>query len=332
MKRIAVAFLLVLLVCIPAIGLASEPPVLADAQLVQELLPDYTLERGVMSGEDRMLLLMRRADGKPVFVGAVWEKDAWRLTVSTPLPEGTILGVENFTHSLGIPNTQGEGYSYFTVSLAPNGDGTWGVNYMYPPGEGGMEFSLGQYWMTDMYSQWGFVFGEHPWADITTIDWTSLPATYEEAVAQVEQEGWAVVHNPDPQDRLHLRASPSRNAASYGKYYNGTRVRVLKRTGEWAKVQIGPCEGWMMAKYLAFGTAMNQVDFAGFTMLVLGEEAPLYAHYPDSEPCGTLTKQQSYQRSLYVVGVVSDTWYHIWLPYTDEFVYVRQNALWGGNG
>ena len=61
-------------------------------------------------------LLMEKPDGTLVFVGCVqgaWNE--WQLTESTPLPEGTILGVENFTHSLGIPSRK----YYDCVSVEP---------------------------------------------------------------------------------------------------------------------------------------------------------------------------------------------------------------------
>lgn len=61
-----------------------------------------------------------------------------------------------------------------------------------------------------------------------------------------------VVANPDPEDRLHLRVSTSTTSASLGKYYNGTQVVVLKTYANgWAKVQIGPLDGYMMTQYLS---------------------------------------------------------------------------------
>ena len=72
----------------------------------------------------------------------------------------------------------------------------------------------------------------------------------------------AVVNNPDARDRLHLRKNAYGSADSLGKYYNGTVVNVLPDTrenAEWAHVRIGGTEGYMEAKYLAFGDAGRQV-------------------------------------------------------------------------
>ena len=80
-----------------------------------------------------------------------------------------------------------------------------------------------------------------------------------------------VVNNPDPADRLHLRSEPRTDAASLGKYYNGTPVSVLEdNTGGWTKVYIGGdvggAEGYMQTQFLAFGDDCAKVKL----------ELPLY--------------------------------------------------------
>ena len=63
---------------------------------------------------------------------------------------------------------------------------------------------------------------------------------------------YAYVCNPDSTDRLHLRAAPSANAASLGKYYNGVQVLVLDDAGGgYLHVLVGPLEGYMKASYLS---------------------------------------------------------------------------------
>ncbi len=70
----------------------------------------------------------------------------------------------------------------------------------------------------------------------------------------------AVVNNPNPKDRLHLRVSAKQSSESYGKYYNGVQVEILDYTNtEWVKVRVGGAVGYMMRKYLAFGSATNRV-------------------------------------------------------------------------
>ncbi len=71
------------------------------------------------------------------------------------------------------------------------------------------------------------------------------------AAAWAEEARYAVVNNPVPADRLNLRAQPSRDAQSLGKYVNGVCVKVLEDQGEWAHVQVGQARGYMMNAYLA---------------------------------------------------------------------------------
>ncbi len=83
----------------------------------------------------------------------------------------------------------------------------------------------------------------------------------------------AVVNNPNPQDRLHLRAEPSMTSQSLGKYYNGTPVKIIEyRTDEWVKVVVGyptgpdyeAYVGYMLEKYLTstFDGAADKVKSA----------------------------------------------------------------------
>lgn len=98
--------------------------------------------------------------------------------------------------------------------------------------------------------------------DLFADDLTTLPCTSEELTAQLDRTGLAVVCNPDPNDRLHLRTKPSREANSLGKFWNGTPVRVLGERDGWCQVEIGTdgrLTGWMLKKYLVTGAKMDQV-------------------------------------------------------------------------
>ena len=80
-----------------------------------------------------------------------------------------------------------------------------------------------------------------------------------------ESDHLAVVNNPDPTDRLHLRMKAFGSAKSLAKYYNGTVVVILRDTkpeDEWAHVQVGEAIGYMQAQYLAQGDAGRQVESA----------------------------------------------------------------------
>ncbi|MDR0896252.1 MAG: SH3 domain-containing protein [Oscillospiraceae bacterium] len=66
---------------------------------------------------------------------------------------------------------------------------------------------------------------------------------------------YATVNNPNPADRLNLRAQASSGSTSLGKYYNGTSVRVLEYGNTWCYVQVEGKTGYMMTRYLYFGSA-----------------------------------------------------------------------------
>ena len=314
--------LLLALMMTAGIALASEPANPADPAMVATLLPNYAFVEGIDDG-DVLRLLMRNASNELVFVGCVKSANGtWSLTESTPLPEGTGLGLENFTHSLRIPS----GTYYDGVSVDPYADGTWGVSFILPNG-GGM-IHLRQHMVYDgIYEHEGAI-GTHPWSDITVIDWSSLPTTEAEALAQLDTTGWAVVNNPDRADRLHLRASPDQEAASHGKYYNRTPVQIRKYGKDWCAVTVCGVEGYMMTRYLAFGTDMDSVNAAWpeLTRKEHLEEVRLY-----ESPRATSKYILHRLTDVKIMGVAGD-YYHVWLPDTEEYGYVHMDDLWEGNG
>lgn len=319
--------ILLMLMLIFSMALASEPANPADPAMIAELLPGHTLVEGIDDG-DELRLLMKRGDGALVFVGGVrGEEGSWLFTESTPLPEGTYLGVENFTHSLGIPS----GTYYTAVNVNPYTDGTWGVSMVMPDASG--LFNLGKHQIEPNFdSRIIGPFGDHPWNDISTIDWTTLPASYEEARAHLDSSDWAVVNNPNQEDRLHLRVSPDQDAASLGKYYNCTPVHIREYGSKWCAVTVCGLDGWMMTRYLAFGTDMDSVEYAG-PWLTWKENLPedrLYQRPCISSPYAAKAEPE-YWPKFYILGVVED-FYHVWMPYTEEYGYIHMDDLWEGNG
>ena len=167
--------------------------------------------------------------------------------------------------------------------------------------------------------------------DLFEADLKNLPYTEEELMDALDRDGWAVVHNPNPKDRLHLRTAPKKGAQSLGKFYNGTPMRVLENLGEWCHVCIGldeHLEGYMMTKYLTFGKQMDDVKWA-FPQKSLLEENSYRSVYVDmnlSEDGNTI-----HEGSYWIVGVVEDDLYII-LTETGETGYAPQDWFWEGNG
>ena len=318
MRKLLILFLLLL----TATAYAAEAANPADPEMVARILPtkDLTLVQGIDDG-DELRLLMQRKDGELLFVGGVKEDSGWILTYSSPLPDGTILGVENFTHSLGIPN----GTYCDAVSVQPYADGTWGVSLVYRNGIG-MIF-LGKHVVFEEVQEIEGYFGDHPWADITCIDWTSLPQCYAEAVARIDTSTWAVVNNPDPEDRLNLRTTPHRSAPSLGKYYNRTPVRIREYGEQWCAVRIGRFEGYMMTQFLAFGDTMDMVAYAGPDLGRGGNRYPTHP-VPDTDASGLYHDATD---RFVILGMKGD-FYHVWYPDEEDYAYIHSSFLTPGNG
>ena len=155
--------------------------------------------------------------------------------------------------------------------------------------------------------------GSHPWHDLFSIDFYSLPQSKEELTASLNRDGWAVVNNPDPADRLHLRAAPDTGAESLGKFYNRTPVQVLERRDGWSHVRIGldgRLEGWMMTRFLAFGNDMDAVDSAS-PDLTLRDGKENHLLYSAPRPAGNdgrtlqlqyVDRRRSRGRTVYSAG------------------------------
>ena len=184
----------------------------------------------------------------------------------------------------------------------------------------------------------GYVYGNHPYSDVTDLPFAEFPTTYEEAVQHLDRTNWAVVNNPNPTERLHLREKPDRKSVSLGKFYNRTPVYVDEIRGEWAHVTIGrDLSGWMMTKYLAFGADMDKVECA-FPQLSLIEKYQenvadelAYDYYVFDAPNMSATKTLwNWGEECYLIGVIDDFYM---IMDTDENVrYIPQDWLWAGNG
>lgn len=123
----------------------------------------------------------------------------------------------------------------------------------------------------------------------------------------------AVVNNPKSADRLHLRASASKNAASLGKYYNGVRVIIDGPVdGEWTKVIVGNLKGYMKTEYLVISGEGKPYPASAMPIMTINN--------PNSEQCADLYAGQS-QKSEFL-GVYNNgasvilmgfnaTWAHV---------------------
>ncbi len=167
--------------------------------------------------------------------------------------------------------------------------------------------------------------------DLFADDLTALPCTSEELTAQLDRTGLAVVCNPDPNDRLHLRTKPSREADSLGKFWNGTPVRVLDERDGWCQVEIGTdgrLTGWMLKKYLVSGSKMDRVTPCFSQQILLEDEleteTPIYTDL-------TLKERYCTHSNWHLMGVVDDRLYVI-VTDEGETGYAPMEWFFDGNG
>lgn len=294
-----------------------------------EIAPEYTFVDGAAK-EDGIELLMREKDGTLRLVTCACYDGAPITNISSPLPENTHYGFENFWDAIAVND-------HAAAGVSPYADGAWAVRYTWPmTGEGDILF-YGRNWISCEGSRFARLYvGDHPWRDVSSTDWNTLPASLEEALTHLDPSRWAVVNNPDPADRLHLRYRDDRTSRSFGKYYNGTPAEVLRTAGDWAFVRVGGVNGWMMKKYLAFGRDAWEVQ-AAFPDLSFVENREYFLVWrPERNLEGKLPADGDWSvergENFVIMGIVEDDWYHVWFPDRDESGYMRRSDFWPGNG
>lgn len=273
-------------------------------------------------GERRLRIVTEGADGYDV-------------ATTHALPEGTYLdifhagdGEVQFEWSV---ERQGE-TQYRSACYTRLSDGRWCLSWVQGSGASGVDYSAVYCGVREEWSYGsmeGVCFGTFPNGDLMHADLNSLPVSHEELTACLDRSGWAVVCNPNPADRLHLRAKPERGAKSLGKFYNGTPVQVLRQRGDWCEVAIGldGClTGWMMKQYLVFGEEMDDVKDA-FVQVSFREEYANAPVYTSQE----MTAEHVLTGEYWVVGVVGDALY-ILLTANGGTGYAPQSWFWEGNG
>ena len=279
-----------------------------------------------------IFMLAQRAGERRLFI-ANWDKEAGRhrLTTSTPLLENAEIDTTHAGDIITVIIDRGAepGDMYSFRRLA---DGRWGLCYVaaYELFKTGPNFV----WQQDRagdFIHWGTT----PFDDIERIDFRSLPRTVREALAVTDSAGWAAVDNPMPLDRLHLREAPGQEARSLGEYYNGTPARVLERLGEWTQVDIAGVRGFMMTKYLVFGSDAGYVHRA-FPEVYLHEmenvsQMPVYTR-PDEDAPLAFRYDKKPGDAFHVLGEANEEWFHVYFYELGIGCYMKKECFWEGQG
>ena len=297
-----------------------------------------------LSGVERLIsidlkpecaVLLLEAEGGEKFLRiAQLEDGLYRISQMGPLSAD--MGMDAFhSDEDGLILTRNGGMTLYSFALAQ--DGTWQMTYVQGR-EGIALLHDGVYSMDSsvLLRNDDVVYGVHPWGDLLNINFDAVPETLEAAAAVIDQHAYALVHNPNPSERLHLRTRPDKGAASLGKFYNRTPVLVLERGDTWTKVRIGSdaygLTGYMMTQYLAFGEKEKAALACAFPQKLLREEYPDGVYmYAEPKYSAAITRVFAQERHDFIIGVAGDDWYVV--SCADGTVgYVPQNAFWDGNG
>lgn len=181
-----------------------------------------------------------------------------------------------------------------------------------------------------------FLYGNMRRFTLRDLDAAALPRSFAEAAELIDTDGFAIVHNVQGYEWLHLRAEPSHNAKSLGKYYNLAPVKVLSMEGEWARVSVAGVEGYMSKVFLAFDQSMARVESAPMHATlresVWGTGVAMYEK-PDTASAfrGMLEEVSGGWNPWSIIGMVGDDWYHVLCA--DGFSgYVESKYFRDGNG
>jgi len=218
------------------------------------------------------------------------------------------------------------------------GDGCWYLTSTYAD-EGvryGMD-AICSYEYAAIGRNDGVVYGLSLWGRIDLFDFNALPRTYAQALKGIDQSAYALVNNPNPADRLHLRVKPDRGAESLGKFYNRTPVRVLEYGKTWTKVRIGSeldgLTGYMMTQFLVFDEGEKAALACAFPQkhLIKDYLETGVAMYQEPSRRAEAFQRFENRHSDFIIGVVGDDWYVV-MRSDGAVGYVPQDYFWDGNG
>ena len=180
--------------------------------------------------------------------------------------------------------------------------------------------------------------GRTPTYDLALLEPNTMPKTVEEAIALVDTDGYAMVKSDVPTDRLHLRVSPSKQAASLGRYYSGTPVNIHSIKGDWAKVDVCGVEGYMMTEFLAFGQDMLRVKRFFPSLALWDEDVEKGVKVYDRPEVSTKNivgtvggASGRLAWGVYILANIGEDWFHVAFG-NGMAGYIQSKHFWAGNG
>lgn len=201
----------------------------------------------------------------------------------------------------------------------------------YKNGEIGYVFGVGETWCHVLMSDetFGFMLRENL-SPVPVFDKGNAPV----ASGDTPGKGWAgpvgahliadwplgitgydtaVVNNPNPSDRLHLRSEPKEGAKSLGRYYNGVRVTInIPSDMEWTRVNIGNYHGYMRTEFLAFGDPAQSIVASAMPIMVVNNPGSAANLNLREGPFAAAKSLGVYPNGTKVILMgFNDTWAHV---------------------
>lgn len=237
-----------------------------------------------------------------------WTHGMYIDTVSAPLPDAAW-----FKAYMGVDvhlSARGPGYSF----IRPEGSDRWRLQFVMGDNRGEDWFYVGPDYLFDPQApEPVYHFGDIPWTDIASLTFQALPRTFAQAREHLDQDGWAKA-NPAAKS-MPLLDAPDVRAQTLVMLYRGTPLRVLERTGNWARVQLAGLSGWVQADALALGEDMNGVRPAFPPLMgadsTQGRPMPLHER-PDAASPAPRQRDLKDDRYYWIVAEVEDDWYYVY--------------------
>ena len=233
-----------------SVGIGQEIPDL-EVELPREFAALYPGYKGVSilwTKDKEAVYLARTPEGTLVLLcGASHGKDGRKVVESTPLPSGARVVKDDGLVLLDVGSAECNICRYYEDS--------WGIESV---GWGWNAYFFNPKWI-GYYGPLARFFGINPWADLTTIDWSTLSDDFDLLLKGLDLSSCAFAYRDDPEGRIPIYVSPDQENEKIADLFVGAPLFILEKGKEWTHVFLGrdveyqwKLEGWIRTEDLEF--------------------------------------------------------------------------------
>ena len=92
-------------------------------------------------------------------------------------------------------------------------------------------------------------------AEKEQLEDTTKAEKKEEKVSKYADVGISIANN-----YVNIRKKPNTESRILGKLYKGSAAKIIKRQGDWVKIESGRCRGWINSEFLAIGFDAEELE------------------------------------------------------------------------